>query len=52
MVGIVGYVYEEQVQNELELHLNETFLTFYKIDEDKTEAIDFLQEKVGTYLSD
>lgn len=45
MVGILAYVYEEQVHNELELNLNTTCLTNYKIDPVKTEAIDFLQEK-------
>jgi len=45
MVGILAYVYEEQVQSELELNLNNTCLATYKVDEDKTEAIDFLQEQ-------
>ncbi|KAK4886886.1 hypothetical protein RN001_003157 [Aquatica leii] len=45
MVGVIAYIYEEQVQHELELQLNNTFLSSYKIETDKTEAIDFLQEK-------
>ncbi|KAB0799823.1 hypothetical protein PPYR_07703 [Photinus pyralis] len=45
MVGVLAYIYQEQVQNELELNLNTTCLSNYRIDEQKTEAIDFLQEK-------
>ncbi|KAF5302238.1 hypothetical protein FQA39_LY10277 [Lamprigera yunnana] len=43
MVGILAFIYQEQVPHELKLYLNETVLTNYKIDPDKTEAIDFLQ---------
>ncbi|XP_063907487.1 CD151 antigen-like isoform X2 [Zophobas morio] len=44
MVGILAYIYEENVQTELEMNLNHTFLTYYKVDDDKTAAVDFLQE--------
>lgn len=50
MVGLLSYVYEEQVEADLELNLNNTFLTSYMVDNDKTAAIDFLQEKVSTIL--
>lgn len=46
MVGILAYVYKDQVRLELELNLNNTFLESYKIDVDKTEAIDRMQQKV------
>lgn len=46
MVGILAYIYEENVQTELEMNLNNTLLTYYKIDQDKTAAVDFLQENV------
>ena len=46
MVGILAYIYEENVQTELEMNLNHTFLTYYKVDDDKTAAVDFLQENV------
>jgi CD151 antigen len=46
MVGILAYIYEENVQTELEMGLNNTFLTSYMIDDDVTHAVDFLQEKV------
>jgi CD151 antigen len=45
MVGILAYIYEENVQTELEMGLNNTFLTSYMIDDDVTHAVDFLQEK-------
>ncbi|EFA02537.1 CD151 antigen isoform X1 [Tribolium castaneum] len=44
MVGVVAYIYEENVQSELEMSLNNTLLTTYKILEDKSQAVDFLQE--------
>lgn len=50
MVGLLSYVYEEQVEADLELNLNNTFLTSYMVDSDKTAAIDFLQEKVSTIV--
>ncbi|XP_025829460.1 CD151 antigen isoform X2 [Agrilus planipennis] len=43
MVGLMSYVYDEQLETELEMNLNNTFLTTYSIDETKTKAIDFLQ---------
>lgn len=45
MVGILAYVYKDQVQTELELNLNKTFLEYYKIDRVKTEAIDNMQQE-------
>lgn len=45
MVGILSYMYQEHVETELKMNLNNTMLTSYKIDETKTVAIDFLQEK-------
>lgn len=46
MVGILAYIYQENVQDELEMSLNNTLLTTYKISDDKTQAVDFLQENV------
>lgn len=46
MVGILAFVYQENVQTELSMNLNSTMLTTYKVDPDKTAAIDYLQEKV------
>lgn len=46
MVGILAFIYEENVLSELQMNLNSTFLEQYKINEEKTEAIDFLQESV------
>ncbi|KAK5643230.1 hypothetical protein RI129_007075 [Pyrocoelia pectoralis] len=37
MVGVLAYIYREQVHHELELNLNTTCLTNYKIDQQKTE---------------
>lgn len=46
MVGILAYVYKDQVHTELEMNLNNTFLENYKIDPVKTEAIDDMQQEV------
>nr|CAD7570110.1 unnamed protein product [Timema californicum] len=43
MVGILSYVYQEQVYKELELNLNTTFSKSYSVDADKTTAIDQMQ---------
>lgn len=46
MVGILAFVYQEQVHSELQLNLNNTFMDNYQVNPEKTEAIDFLQDKV------
>lgn len=46
MVGTLAYIYEEQVESELKLNLNSTFLDNYKVDTDKTKAIDDMQLQV------
>lgn len=45
MVGMLSYIYEEQVESELSLSLNDTFLQNYKIDPVKTDAIDQMQRE-------
>lgn len=47
MVGVIGFFYYEQVSHDLRFNLNETFITQYKINDVKTEAIDYLQENVS-----
>lgn len=51
MVGILAYAYKEQVQTELELNLNNTFLENYYFDPDRTLAIDNMQKEVSIPLS-
>ncbi|XP_069675395.1 CD151 antigen-like [Periplaneta americana] len=43
MVGIMSYLYEPHVEEELRLNLNNTFIENYKMDERKTNAIDQMQ---------
>lgn len=45
VAGVIAYIYEEQVLNELQSSLNESFVTNYKFDEARTHAIDDLQRK-------
>lgn len=45
-VGGLAYLYENQITDELKQTLNTTFLEYYAIDEDKTVAIDRMQQEV------
>ena len=46
MVGVLAYVYKENVETELALNLNRTFMDYYGVDADKTAAIDRMQREV------
>ncbi|KAJ9588131.1 hypothetical protein L9F63_018489, partial [Diploptera punctata] len=43
MVGVMAFLYEPHVEEELRLNLNNTFIESYKIDQRKTNAIDLMQ---------
>lgn len=45
IVGGMAYIYETQIENELRLTLNYTFLDSYGIDESRTIAIDRMQQE-------
>ena len=45
--GILAFIYREQAFNDLQTHLNTTFVDTYGIDEVKTEAINDMQREVG-----
>lgn len=45
-VGAVTYVYEPQVDDELVVTLNKTFIENYGIDDIRTNAIDLMQQNV------
>lgn len=45
MVGVLAYVYESRVQDELSVNLNNTFIQSYNVDMDKTAAIDQMQQQ-------
>jgi CD151 antigen len=49
MVGILAYIYEGHVQNELSVSLNETFINGYHADPEVTRAVDQLQHDVNTH---
>jgi len=49
MVGIVAYIYEGHVQNELSISLNETFIQGYNADPEVTKAVDKLQNEVSNF---
>lgn len=43
MVGVMSFLYEPHVADELYLNLNKTFIENYKLDDSKTRAIDHMQ---------
>ena len=45
MVGVLAYVYKENVETELAANLNRTFISSYSVDADKTAAIDRMQRE-------
>lgn len=45
-VGGLAYIYENQITDELQESLNTTFLEYYGVDEEKTAAIDRMQQDV------
>jgi hypothetical protein len=48
MVGIMSFLYEPHVEEELRLNLNKTFIENYKLDDKKTSAIDQMQIEVSS----
>jgi hypothetical protein len=46
MVGIMSFLYEPHIEEELRLNLNNTFIENYKMDDRKTSAIDRMQMEV------
>ncbi|XP_075214345.1 CD151 antigen-like [Lycorma delicatula] len=46
MVGVLAYIYREQVNIELTTTLNDTFLQSYRINGEKTAAIDRMQQEL------
>jgi len=49
MVGIMSFLYEPHVHEELRLNLNDTFIENYKMDDSKTRAIDRMQIEVAIW---
>lgn len=50
VVGVLAYGYESQVDDELLMTLNETFVTSYGVDETRTNSIDLMQQTVSFYF--
>ena len=47
MVGVLAYVYKENVETELAVNLNKTFMNYYGVDPARTAAIDRMQREVS-----
>lgn len=46
MAGLLAYIYQGQVDTELKLNLNTTFIETYRIKDVETTAIDKMQQEV------
>lgn len=42
----MSFLYEKRISEELNWQLNLTFLNNYKVNEEQTEAIDYIQKRV------
>ena len=47
VIGLLAYVYQDQVDNELQENLHDNFISTYGIHEENTLAVDRIQSKVG-----
>lgn len=50
MVGVLAYVYRDQVEADLNYNLNETFVQKYGIEPLESFAIDKMQQEVYTFF--
>ena len=47
VIGLLSYVYQEQIDEDLEDSLKDTFILHYTLDNDSTEAVDKIQSQVS-----
>ena len=47
VIGLLAYVYQDQVDNELQENLHDNFISTYGVHEENTLAVDRIQSKVG-----
>ena len=51
IIGLLAYVYQEQIDKDLDKYLNTTFIQQYGIDMERTQAVDRIQTEVrDSYL--
>lgn len=50
-IGLLSFLYQKQVSEELDWNLNTTFITKYEVDKQQTEAIDYIQKRVSPHSS-
>ncbi|XP_056639066.1 CD151 antigen-like [Diorhabda carinulata] len=46
LIGVLAYIFQENIEDDLNLNFNKTILNTYKFDESKTTSIDYVQEKL------
>ena len=46
VIGLLSYVYQEQIDTDLQDSLRDTFINTYSLDMENTQAVDNIQTKV------
>ena len=46
VIGLLSYVYQEQIDTDLQDSLRDTFINTYSLDTENTQAVDKIQTKV------
>ena len=49
VIGLLSYVYQEQIDTDLQDSLRDTFINTYSLDMENTQAVDKIQTKVIIY---
>ena len=50
VIGLLSYVYQEQIDNDLQDSLRDTFILSYGLVMENTEAVDKIQTKVSSCM--
>ena len=50
VIGLLSYVYQEQIDTDLQDSLRDTFITTYSLDMENTQAVDKIQTKVIIFI--
>lgn len=46
LIGVLAFIFQENIEDDLNLNFNQTILSTYKFDDGKTISIDYIQEKL------
>ena len=51
VIGLLSYVYQDQIDMDLQASLKDTFIGTYSLDMENTRAVDKIQTTVRLFLS-